>query len=164
MYLFNVDVGLLKMKRLLVRLSVFAFVVISLANACTGTKKTIEVTDNEKKAFEQQKGDPVKIASDSTEYEIIIIDPGFNVWLASIARPEGFYSQSYLENRNQIYVINWNQRAMQPLRYDGMLYEMQINYDSNIDYGYEVNFKLYNYFVYFQRKYNQRLGPWLPRI
>ncbi|MGJ8739147.1 MAG: DUF6146 family protein, partial [Zobellia laminariae] len=30
--------------------------------------------------------------------------------------------------------------------------------------GYEVNYKLYNYFIYFQRKYNQRLGPFVPRI
>lgn len=152
------------MKRYILQLGVLAFLVICAASSCTSTKKSIDITDNEKTAFEQQEGDTVKIASDSTEYEIIIIDPGFNTWLLSIAKPEGYYSQSYLENRNQIYVINWNQRAMQPLRYGGNLYEMQIDYSPSIDYGYEVNYKLYNYFVYFQRKYNQRLGPWLPRI
>lgn len=152
------------MKRCILQLGVFSFLVICAVSSCTSTKKSIDVTDNEKTAFEQQKGDTVKIASDSTEYEIIIIDPGFNTWLLSIAKPEGYYSQSYLENRNQIYVINWNQRAMQPLRYGDNLYEMQIDYSPSIDYGYEVNYKLYNYFVYFQRKYDQRLGPWLPRI
>ncbi len=152
------------MKRLLLQLGVLAFLVMCAASSCTGTKKTIEVTDKEKTAFDLQEADTVKIASDSTEYEIIIIEPGFNTWLVSIAKPEGYYSQSYLENRNQIYVTNWNQRAMQPLRYGGNLYEMRIDYNPGIDYGYEVNYKLYNYFVYFQRKYNQRLGPWLPRI
>ena len=61
-------------------------------------------------------------------------------------------------------VIQWNQRVLQPLIYDPNLYEMQINWNSGTDYGYEVNYKLYNYFVYFQRKYNQRLGPFTPRI
>ena len=148
------------------------FVALITVSSCTGTKKAadisdkeqVDISDKEKMAFTQQEGDTVRIASDSTEYEIIIIEPGFYTWLQSIARPEGYYSQTYLENRNQILVINWNQRALQPLRYGGDLYQMQINYDVNIDYGYEVNYKLYNYFIYFQRKYNQRLGPWLPRL
>ena len=154
----------IKMKRLLAQLCALVFIAIGVAGSCTGTKKVVEVTDKEKMVFKQQESDTVTIASDSTEYQIIIIDPGFNTWLASIARPEGYYSQSYLENRNQILVVNWNQRAMQPLRYGIDLYQIQIDYSPQIDYGYEVNYKLYNYFIYFQRKYNQRLGPWLPRI
>ena len=124
----------------------------------------MEPTADEKVAFNKTEGDTILIASDKTEYEIIIIEPGFNFWLLSIAKPEGYYSQSFLENRNQIYVITWNQRVLQPAQYDPNLYQLQINYDTNIDYGYEVNYKLYNYFIYFQRKYNQRLGPFLPRI
>ena len=37
---------------------------------------------------------PVRIANDSLEYEIMIIDPGFTNYLASIAQPVGFYNQS----------------------------------------------------------------------
>jgi hypothetical protein len=133
-------------------------------SGCDGTKKTVEISQDEKMAFQQKEEDTVTIADEKTEYEITIIEPGFQTWLQSIARPEGYYSQSFLENRNRILVINWNQRVLEPLRYNPQLYEMQINYDANIDYGYEVNYKLYNYFVYFQRKYNQRLGPFLPRI
>ncbi|SHI90865.1 DUF6146 family protein [Pseudozobellia thermophila] len=152
------------MKKICLALSVCAvFLLLSIAS-CSGTKETVRITDEEKQAFSQQVGDTVKIASDSTEYEIIIIEPGFNFWLQSVAKPRGYYSQSFLENRNQIYVINYNQRVLQPQRYDPNLYEFQINYDPNIDYGYEVNYKLYNYFIYFQRKYNQRLGPFVPRI
>ncbi|MGB3150406.1 MAG: DUF6146 family protein, partial [Maribacter sp.] len=106
----------------------------------------------------------VKISNDETEYEIIIIDPGFYTWLNSIARPEGYYSKTFLENRNQLLVVNWNQRALQPNRYNPDLYQMQIDYQPGIDYGYEVNYKLYNYFIFFQRRYNQRLGPFVPRI
>lgn len=137
---------------------------LSVAIGCKSTKEPISVGEEEKMAFQQTAEDTVEISSDKTEYEIIIIEPGFNFWLQSIARPEGYYSQSYLESRNQILVSNWNQRVIQPIRFDPNLYQMRIDYESHIDYGYEVNYKLYNYFIYFQRKYNQRLGPFVPRI
>lgn len=108
--------------------------------------------------------DTVRIANDSLEYEILIIEPGFNSWLVSTAKPEGFYSQQYMENRNRQYVLEYNQRVLQPQRYSSSLYELQIDYQPTIDYGYEVNYKLYNYFIYFQLTYKQRLGPFTPRI
>nr|WP_321412947.1 DUF6146 family protein [uncultured Allomuricauda sp.] len=132
--------------------------------SCSSQKKALDVSNEEKAVFDSNDEEPVEIADDETEYEIIIIEPGFNTWLNSIARPEGYYSQSFLENRNAVMVINWNQRVLNPMRWNPNLYEMQINYDPSIDYGYEVNYKLYNYFIYFQRKYNQRLGPFIPRI
>jgi len=127
-------------------------------------QQTLAISDEERQAFQQVEGDTISISSDETEYEITIIEPGFNVWLRTVARPENYYSQSFLEARNNIWVINWNQRVLQPQQFDSRLYEMQINYQSHIDYGYEVNYKLYNYFVYFQRKYRQRLGAFTPRL
>jgi len=108
--------------------------------------------------------DTVTIASEKTEYEITIIEPGFNYWLQSVARPEGYYSQSFLETRNQILVTEWNQRVLQPQRFDPNLYELRIDYSPSIDYGYEVNYKLYNYFIFFQRRYKQRLSGFIPRV
>ena len=102
--------------------------------------------------------DTVRIANDSLEYEIIIIEPGFNLFINSIARPEGYYSQSYLENKNQILVNDYNNRVRQPMRYNTNLYVQEINYNPQIDYGYEVNYLLYNYFVYISRQYNQRFS------
>ncbi|WP_170258007.1 DUF6146 family protein [Maribacter flavus] len=131
---------------------------------CGGSKEALSISEQERQAFESTEGDTVRIANEETEYEIIIIDPGFYTWLKSIARPEGYYSQSFLENRNILMVMEWNRRVLQPAQFNPNLYELQINYENNIDYGYEVNYKLYNYFIYFQRKYNQRLGPFLPRI
>ncbi|MFT4830385.1 MAG: hypothetical protein ACI815_000019 [Psychroserpens sp.] len=146
------------------KIIVFLFVSILAFGSCTSNKKVLGVTDQEKIAFDQKEGDTITIANDSLEYDIIIIEPGYNFWLQSIAKPRQYYSQSFLENRNDIYVREWNSRVLQPQRYSPNLYELQINYDPNIDYGYEVNYQLYNYFVYFQRKYNQRLGPFVPRI
>jgi len=140
--------------------SILALVIVG----CSGSKKPLEIGTSEKRAFNEAMADTVEIAHPESNYEIIIIEPGFNVWLQSVARPEGYYSQHFLENRNRLYVIEWNNRVLNPRMFDPNLYEMQINYDPLIDYGYEVNYKLYNYFIYFQRKYNQRLGPWIPRI
>ena len=131
-----------------------------MAYAC---KSNSGATDSNR-AVNIKEGDTVRIANDSIEYEIIIIEPGFNTWLVSRARPEGYYSQQFLENRNMIFVQEWNYRVTQPQTYNPNLYQMQIDYQPNIDYGYEVNYKLYNYFIYFQLTYQQRLAGFIPRI
>ncbi len=142
-----------------------ALVLVSYLVACKSTGSAADdISPEERGLFQNTQQDTVAISDPETEYEILIIEPGFNIWLNSFARPEGYYSQSFLKNRNQIYVTNWNQRVLQPNAYNPTLYEQQINYDQNTDYGYEVNYKLYNYFIYFQRRYRQRLGPWVPRI
>lgn len=99
--------------------------------------------------------DTVRIANDSLEYEILIIDPGYSYFLHALAKPEGYYSLSYLENKNTFLVSDYNQRVQQPQIYDPSIYAQQINYDPQINYGYEVNYKLYNYFVYLARKYGE---------
>ncbi len=125
----------------------------------TSYKKTTTSIEDNLKAQ-----DTVRIANDELEYEILIIEPGFNFWLESRAKPEGYYSQQFLENRNRLFVSEWNNRVLQPQRYNPNLYEMQIDYQAHIDYGYEVNYKLYNYFIYFQLHYKQQLTGFVPRI
>ncbi len=132
--------------------------------ACNSSKPATTNKTKSEKELAKVDNDTVTIGNDELEYEIIIIEPGFNFWLASRARPEGFYSQQYFEIRNIVYVNEWNNRVLQPQRYNPNLYELQIDYQQGIDYGYEVNYKLYNYFIYFQLTYNQRLGPFVPRI
>jgi hypothetical protein len=138
-----------------------AILLISVYFFSCGSSQKFVSTDSEANISEQ---DTVKISNDKLEYEIIIIEPGFNTWLASVARPEGYYSQPFLESRNRILVQAWNQRVLQPFAYNPNLYQLQIDYDPNIDYGYEVNYKLYNYFVYFQLQYKQQLAGFIPRI
>ena len=108
--------------------------------------------------------DTVRIANDELEYEIIIIEPGFNAWLERMAKPEGYYSKEFLEGRNQIFVTEWNRRVLQPTEYNSNLYELQIDYKHSTDYGYDVNYKLYNYFIFFQLTYKQQLSGLVPRI
>ncbi len=99
--------------------------------------------------------DTIRIANEEIEYEIIIIDVGFNSWVLTNAKPRNFYSQQYLETKNRIFVLSWNQRVLS--FYNTKLYDFQIDYDSRIDYGYEVNYLLYHYFLFFQQKYGQTL-------
>ena len=108
------------------------------------------------------KSDTIRIANDKLEYEVIIIDPGFSSWLISNAQPRNYYSQSYLESKNELWISEWNSRVLQPTRYNPNLYEMTIDYNPSIDYGYEVNYLIYNYLVYFQNTYKQKLFGYVP--
>jgi len=98
----------------------------------------------------------VRIANEELEYEIIIIDPGFETYLASIAKPASFYSIDYYEAKNQRYVTEWNIRFRSPQQYNTSIYENEINYDFNTNYGLDVNYKLYNYFKFVEYKYRER--------
>jgi hypothetical protein len=143
------------MKNLIISLLLLAFIV-----SC----KTTDKTASQKNDLTTTEQDTVRIANDDLKYEIIIIEPGFNSWLERTAKPKGYYSQEFLESRNQIYVAEWNRRVLQPSVYDPNLYEMQIDYNPSTDYGYEVNYKLYNYFIYFQLHYKQQLSGLVPRL
>lgn len=127
------------------------FLIIAFTIISCGTSNT-KNTSGSKNDMEEA----VVIANDSLEYELIILDIGFDYYLNSIAKPVEFYTQDYLEVKNNFYVIEWNIRATNPFRY-GDLYGNQIDYFVYIDYGMEVNYLLYNYFKFFERKYRVRL-------
>jgi hypothetical protein len=143
-------------------LKIYYFIItlfFGLLFACTSNPKVID--NNDKPKLES---DTVRIANDQIEYEVFIIDPGFTSWFNSFAKPRGYYSQSFLESRNRVWVTEWNRRVLLPSQYNPNWYEMQINYDLFTDYGYEVNYMIYNYLVYFQLTNKQRLGGFTPRI
>ena len=143
-YIYNTRI----MKNLMYALVFGGFLIVG----CGTQNKAVTTSDG------VVKEEPVRIANDSLEYEVIIFDIGFNTYLNTIARPMSFYSNDYLKTRNSIYVIEWNNRARNPSRYSYNIYENIIDYQSNIDYGLEVNYKLFWYFQFAQRKYNMRLS------
>jgi hypothetical protein len=140
--------------------------------SCNSTKSTVSSPEKNlaikndtlpiKNKAVKAANDTIRIANDSLHYEVIIIDPGFSSWLTSRAYPRGYHSQSYMENKNQLYITEWNNRVLQPQQYDPNLYEMSINYDSFINYGSEVNYLIYNYMIYFQNTYKQNLFGYVP--
>lgn len=132
---------------------------LAAAMACATQNKPMHAQQQDTVSVEKNLAgkDTVRIANDSLEYEIIIIDAGFNTWLSSRARPRQYYGLTYLETRNKFYVMEWNRRVLDPFSYKADLYQWRIDYDPNIRYGYEVNYLLYNYLVYFQQQYKQKL-------
>ena len=115
---------------------IYILLIVSCLIGCNAAKT---IPSNKQELNSNVANDTVVIANDSLEYQIIIIEPGFNSWLASYSKPRGYYSQDYLENRNHIYVTAWNNRVLQPQTYNRNLFQMSIDYQRNIDYGYEVN-------------------------
>ncbi len=105
----------------------------------------------------KEKEKPVIISNKSLEYEIIILDIGFTLYLNTIAKPINYYSLKFLENKNTIYVANWNMRALNPSKFNSSIYENVIEYRPQVNYGLDVNYKLFNYFQFAQQKYKIRL-------
>ncbi len=117
-----------------------------------GSGKTALKGDTNSKIL---KNDTIRIANPELEYEIIIIEPGFDSWIVT-QPPKGYYGLNFLENRNHFYVLEYNRRVLD-LNYSRQLYPQNIEYDPNIHYGLEVNYLLYNYFKFFEKEYKQKL-------
>ena len=133
---------------------IVAITIFLLASCGTSKNATFNKTN--------PKNDTIRIANDELEYQVIIIDAGFSGWLASYAKPRNYYTQNYMEQRNRVWVNQWNQNVISGKRQD--LFEMRIDFDSSTDYGYEVNYLLYNYLTYFQLTNNIQLGGFSARL
>ncbi len=102
------------------------------------------------------KSDTLVAANDSLQYELIVLDPGFESWLVS--RPVGLHSNEYYRQKNIQYVQEWNARYMSPMRYGG-LYSVYIDYSPFVEYDIDLNYRLYNYFLFFENKNRVKLLP-----
>nr|WP_319400207.1 DUF6146 family protein [uncultured Carboxylicivirga sp.] len=94
----------------------------------------------------------VEISSDSTEYELVVMDARFETYLASQSYPKDFYSNDYYKQWNIRYCTEWNIRHSNPLRY-GDFYVTDIPYDASVEYGLDFNYRLYHYFLFIEKKY-----------
>ena len=99
-------------------------------------------------------GDRINIA-DSTEYEITISDPGFDTWYLMHFSPSNDYSNEYYHSKNLLAVSNWNDYFIRGRHHQ--LIDTNIYYDCSLDYGIDVNRKLYWYFKYAEEKSGIRL-------
>jgi hypothetical protein len=95
------------------------------------------------------------IKSDSTEYEITIIDPDFDHWYLLNFSPAKDYNNLYYRGKNQVAVNSWNNYFTRN-RYHRVI-ENYIYYDNSVDYGMDVNRKLYWYFKYTEETFKIRL-------
>ncbi|MCA0931475.1 DUF6146 family protein [Lutimonas saemankumensis] len=128
------------------------FIGIIFAISC----KSKDVQSGSVLAVNESERDTIVIENEELEYQIIIIEIGFDAWLAT-QRPMEYYTQPTLESKNLFWVTTYNQRVLRPDVYNPNIYMQTIEYDPKIDYGMEVNYLLYKYLEYFQKKYRQKL-------
>lgn len=89
----------------------------------------------------------VEVATDdSLEYQLETFDLKFETWYLLHNNPSQYHSQSYYEGWNSQYVSAWNANALTSRR--SSFFEPIVGYDSTIDYGLELNHKLFYYFQY----------------
>ena len=135
------------MKKLII--SLFAFALLSSAHAFQS-----DVYQNKASA----KPDSLAITKgDSTEYELIVFDPGFHSWFISNRKPVWYHENDFYRTKNSFHTTYWNIRVHENMHRPP--YDFEIAYDPTVDYGIEVNWQLFWYFKYLGQKYNIRLGP-----
>jgi len=86
---------------------------------------------------------------DSTKYELIVFDQGFESWYLLQNSPAVGHSITYYKNWNRQYVDEWNNRSG-----SSRFFNSHINYDPNEHYPLEIEHKLYYYFQYVEEELN----------
>lgn len=125
-----------------------ALAVMVLASACGSGKNAGPVRYGQNMILDR---------GDEDEYEVQILDSGFDRWFATNARPMSFHSPQYYETMNRQYVTAWNEKVITHGYRANSPFQQRINYDPTIDYGLEVNYKLYYYFKYIEDVYGRFL-------
>jgi len=99
-----------------------------------------------------QKNNTIRI-TDNKKLNFTFIDNGFRDWLKH-QKPQRHFYQSSLEIINLQYVNEWNKRV-DNASFNSQIYTQHINYQlrSKIHYGMDVNYKLFMYFKYFEKKH-----------
>lgn len=103
---------------------------------CAGTQPIVMITSE----------NVIPPVEEKPEYEIDIIDPGFETWFLTQWNQAKDNSYKFYDTWNDRYVQAWNFKATHP-RYS-RFFNSTINYDVTEDYGMEVSRKLYYYFKY----------------
>lgn len=106
---------------------------------CSGPKGVVTI----------EPGDETTHLEDSISYELIVLDPGFESWYLLHATPTKYRSQSYYENWNHQYVTEWNHKARLPGKRS--FFQPINGYELGVDYGFELNHKLFYYFQYVEQ-------------
>ncbi len=89
-------------------------------------------------------GNILPVAKEEEEYELVVLDPGFDTWYSTGWNQAKDHMISYYQYWNNQYVNDWNYRATHPRYSSG--FESIIYYDPATDYGIELERKLYYYF------------------
>lgn len=122
---------------------IFSLFILLLTWSCSSSKKAGSADRH------------TSVTIDSTEYEITIIDYEFDTWYNLNYSPAKDRSNEYYRAKNLVGVSNWNNYYSRA-KYTRVI-ENYIVFDNSVDYGLEVNRKLYWYFSFVEDKYRIRL-------
>lgn len=126
----------------------FSILVAAVVFACANQKKM--VTENETSL------------QDSTEYDVEMFDSKFESWYERYHTPASYRQQSYYESWNRQYVAIWNSKANSVS--GNFPFEPVVGYDPNEDYGFELNHKLFHYFMYVENVLKIKIMPGGPNF
>jgi hypothetical protein len=96
-----------------------------------------------------------KSSQDSTLYELVIIDNHFEKWYLLNYSDAKDRSDEYYRSKNLYAVSNWNEYYREG-KYAEVI-DSYVNYQPEIDYGIELNRKLYWYFKFVEEYYKIKL-------
>ncbi len=125
----------------------YLFTALLLMAACSGPKGIVKI-EPDRNEMEQE---------DSVEYELIVFDTGFETWYRLQDSPSKYRSQQYYENWNLQYVSAWNYNASQSRRKS--FFQPIYGYEPGMDYGFELNHKLFYYFQYVEHVLRIEIMP-----
>lgn len=114
------------------------FFLIVLITACTTQQKTVSSVA------------PAIETTDSTEYRLIVLDPGFETWYVLKNSPALHHSKEFYRSENIQYVNAWNYNTSSSGHSD--LFGERIEYDPRENYPFEIEHKLYYYFQYVEKE------------
>jgi hypothetical protein len=117
----------------------FTLALVAALAACSGPKGVVAI----------QPGDEKDQSEDSVSHELIVLDPGFESWYLVHGSPTKYRSQAYYETWNHQYVTEWNLKAALPG--ERSFFQPIQGYERGVDYGFELNHKLFYYFQYVER-------------
>ena len=100
--------------------------------------------------------------ADSTEYDVEMFDSKFESWYLMYQTPSTYRQQSYYESWNRQYVTMWNSKANSSV--GNFPFDPVIGYEPNMDYGFELNHKLFHYFMYVENVLKIRIMPGGPNF
>ncbi len=134
------------MKQLLFLFTALIFII-----ACSTQKGIVKIEETKEEVA----------VEDSLQYELIVFDPKFETWYMIQNSPAKYRSQEYYENWNRQYVSAWNYNSTQAGKRS--FFEPIVGYQPNVDYGFELNHKLFYFFQYVERILKIEIMPGGPK-
>ncbi len=113
--------------------------VLVILMACSSQRGLVDIKKNQQ----------LSEARDSVEYELITFDAKFETWYTIHNSPATYRLKEYYESWNRRYVSEWNNKAMTDARNN--FFETIVGYEPTVDYGFELNHKLFYYFQYVEK-------------